>query len=30
MRNVLMKIVEKIKTHFMFNNLFLKIAPFVR
>jgi len=24
------KVVEKIKTHFMFNNLFPKIVPFMR
>jgi len=30
MRNVLDTVVEKIKTHFMFNNFLLEIMPFVR
>jgi len=30
MRNISARAVEKIITHFMFNNVFTKIVPFMR
>ena len=30
MKTISDKVVEKLETHFMFNNLFFKIMPFMR